>query len=34
MAHLDLAAPNTDILPNLTIFIPFREPAGPAATGG
>jgi hypothetical protein len=32
MAHLDLAAPSTDILPNPTIFIPFRGPAGPAAS--
>src|SRR5213593_4716005 len=32
MANLDLAAPSTDILPSPTIFIPFRGPAGPAAT--
>jgi hypothetical protein len=32
MANLDLAAPSIDILPNPKIFIPFRGPAGPAAT--
>jgi hypothetical protein len=32
MANLDLAAFSTDIVPNFTIFISFRGPAGPAAT--